>query len=162
MAQIQVRSLIQASADRAWDALADFGNIHLFNPHLSGSHLVEGGGSCGVGTRRQCDLKRGGALHERVVEWRPGESYMVEVSAPSMPVANMRTTMAVRSVAEGVCEVSMDCRYQPKYGILGRLLDALLLRHVMRSMLRGVVAGLGRYLAANPLAPGPSRHTGRA
>lgn len=155
MAQIQVRSIIDASAERAWDALADFGNIHLFNPHLSGSHLVEGGESCGVGTRRQCDLKRGGSLHERVVEWQPGESYTVEINAPSMPVTNMRTTMAVRSVGEGRCEVSMDSRYYPKYGIFGGLLDAIFLRHVMRSMLRGVVVGLDRYLRTSTPAPKP-------
>ncbi len=134
-----------------------FRNIHRFNPHLLGSHVLEGGESCGVGTRRQCDLKRGGSLHERVVEWRPGESHTVEIDAPSMPVTNMRTTMAVRSVGEGCCEVSMNSRYLPKYGMLGRLLDALFLRHVMRSMLRGVVVGLGRYFTTGTPAPKPPR-----
>lgn len=157
MAQIHVRSIIDAPVERAWDALADFGNIHLFNPYLSGSHFMEGRGSCGVGTRRQCDLKLGGSLHERVTEWRPGESYTVEINAPSMPVTHMYTTMAVRGVGEGRCEVSMDCRYQPKYGIVGRLLDALLLRHVMRFMFRGVVAGLGRYLTAGTPTPNSPR-----
>lgn len=147
MAQVRVSTIIDAPVERAWDALADFGNIHAFDPHLSGSHVVEGGDSCGVGTQRVCDMKRGGSLHERVVEWRPGESYTVEVDSRAMPVVSMVTTMAVRSVGGGRCEVSMDSLYQPKYGPMGRLMDALFMRRMMRSMLRGVVDGLDRYLA---------------
>ncbi len=144
---VRVKSIVNASAERTWDALADFGNIHRFNPYLAGSH-VDAGEACGVGTARVCDLKRGGSLHERVLEWRPGDSYTVAVEMPGMPVTGMRTKMAVRSIGDGRCEASMETSYQPKFGPAGHLLDALVLRHLIRHMLGGVLAGLGRYLTA--------------
>lgn len=157
MGAVQVQRVIDASAEQAWDALADFGNIHRFNPLLSGAHLLSEGAECGVGTERVCDLKYGGSLHERIIEWRPGESYTVEVDMPRVPVSNVRTHMAVQPLDGERCRVSMEMQYRPRFGPAGRLLDALMIRLMMRRMLAGVLAGLERYLVPSegtrPLSP---------
>ncbi len=152
MSSVTVRRVIETPSEQAWDALADFGNIHRFNPHLAGSHVLDEDAQCGVGTERVCDLKRGGALHERVVDWHPGESYTVEVQMPSMPVTDMRTTMAVRPVDATRCEVSMHMQYRPRFGPAGWLADRVMLRYVLRRMLAGVLVGLDRHLVTSDTA----------
>lgn len=148
MSSVTARRIVNAPARLAWDAMADLGNIHQFNPHLAGSHVLDEDASCGVGTERVCDLKRGGALHERVIDWRAGESYTVEVQMPGMPVTDMRTTMAVRPVDAARCEVSMRSEYRPRFGPAGWLADQVMLRHVLRHMFAGVLEGLDRHLVA--------------
>lgn len=153
MGSVSVRRIVPAPVERTWDTLADFGNIHRFNPHLAGSHVLDDE-QCGVGTERVCDLKRGGSLHERVIDWHPGKSYTVDVEMPGMPVTGMRTRMAVRAIDHTRCEVSMDTQYRPRFGPAGGLMDLLVLRHVIRYMLGEVLAGLDRYLAAEPASAG--------
>lgn len=61
---------------RGW--ISDYANIRRIHPLISRSY-VEGGASCGVGALRVCEMKGGMYLKERVVDWREGSQYTVDV-----------------------------------------------------------------------------------
>ena len=149
MGSVRVHRVVSVPANIAWDAIADLGSIHHFNPYLTGSHVVDEAEACCIGTERVCDLKAGGALRERVIEWVPGESYTVEVEMEGAPVDDVHTRMAVRPIDDRRCEVSMESSYRMRYGIAGRVADALVMRHLARRGLGKVLTGLDRHLAAS-------------
>ena len=98
MGTIIVTKNIAASADRAWAALADFGNIANFHPGLSGSHLLDGSAANGVGAERRCDIKDGNYLVERVRDWHEGQSYTIDIIESSMPVRRATATLSVKPI----------------------------------------------------------------
>lgn len=142
MASVEVTHRTSASPQVCWDLMADFANIDFFNPHLDRSHLLPGSPSRGIGTLRQCDLKGGrGHFRERVVAWNEGESYTVDIYEGTLPVDGTVTTLGLTPEGAGA-RLYMRTTYQPRHGLLGQVMDRLVLRRMFGSMLRGVLVGL--------------------
>lgn len=142
MTMLRAERDIAASAAVVWTLLKDFQHIDAFNPNLSRSFHIGDTPLEGVGAERRCELKdRRNWIEERVVDWRPGESYTVEIYAGTMPIRDVRTTLAVSPNGAGSRAV-MQINYTPKLGVLGQLLDQLLLRRKMIGLMRSVLEGL--------------------
>ena len=142
MGTLKVEREISADANSVWALLQDFPHIDAFNPNLSRSSHIGGTPVEGIGAERRCELKDGrNWIDERVIDWRPGQSYTVEIFAGTMPIRDVRTTLAVAPDGAGSRAV-MQISYTPKLGILGQLLDRLMLRRKMRGLMHKVLEGL--------------------
>lgn len=142
MPTITVTRKSKASTFRAWDLMSDFGAIDAFNPTLKESHLLDGSCEIGPGAERQCTLKDGkNYIHERVVDWQEGRSYRIEVFGGTMPMDDIVAELAVEPEGTGSL-LRMTMRYRPRWGLLGRLIEPVLLRPMMRHTMRRVIGGL--------------------
>lgn len=116
--KIKVKRTIQAPTEALWPYLADYANIAKFHPLLKGSAFIEGSHTCEVGTTRQCDMKDGNYIKERVTDWQEGSHYTIEVYETSMPVKDSSATIGVRSIGNGRSEAYMDLNMTPKNRIM--------------------------------------------
>jgi hypothetical protein len=143
MTRVYVTRPTTAGPETCWELIADFANIDFFNPHLSRSHLLEGSPERGVGTTRQCDLKDGkNFIRERVLTWKEGESYTVDIYDGTLPVASNITTLGLMPRAGGGSLLFMESVYQLRYGVFGAIMDALVMRRTSNAMLGKVLVGL--------------------
>ena len=141
----------EASPEAAWALLADFGNIDFFNPNLKSSYLLEGSTEQGVGTLRQCNLLDGkNYIRERVVEWNEGQSYTIEIYDGTMPLKNILTTLRVAPFGTGSL-LTMEMEYTPKYGLLGTVMNVVILKSYVEKMMRKVLSGLDAKAAMRPM-----------
>src|SRR6266545_2352527 len=147
MGQIHLRQRIEHPASAAWEWLKDFGNIHRIHPMIGRSYL-DGSATCGVGATRVCEMKMGGYyLRERVVDWKEGQSYTVDIYDTSMPMMGRSlATFGVRPLGVDSSEVYMDIDYSMKGGAFGRAIDALFMNSVMTRMMQGMFGKLDRAL----------------
>lgn len=154
MASIQVTRRINKDATTIWPILADFADIAKFNPFLAHSALIgerSAGGTCGVGTHRQCDMKFGNTyLREEIVEWKEGESYTAHIYESMMPVTKLFTTIGVKPAGKSESIVYMKSTYEPKLGFAGAIMDRIFLRWIMLFMFARVLKGLEAYSAKQP------------
>jgi hypothetical protein len=142
MPTITVTRKSKATPAAAWALMSDFGAIDAFNPTLKESHLLEGSCDIGLGAERQCTLKDGrNYIHERVVDWQEGRSYKIEVFGGTMPMDDLVAELAVAPDLTGSV-LRMTMAYRPRWGLVGRLIDPVLLRPMMRRTMRKVVRGL--------------------
>jgi uncharacterized protein YndB with AHSA1/START domain len=142
MQMVKVERDIAAVPSVVWALLEDFEHIAAFNPNLARSRHIGDAPREGLGAERRCDLKDGrNWIEERVVDWRPGEGYTVEIYAGTLPIRDVRTTLAVTPTEAG-SRTSMQIAYRPKYGILGKAIDKLVLRRQMRELMEKVLEGL--------------------
>ncbi len=140
-----------ASPAAVWELLADFGNIDFFNPNLKDSYLLEGSASHGVGTLRQCNLADGkNYIRERVVDWKEGESYTIEIFEGTMPLKNILTTLRVVPHGTGSL-LSMEMEYTPKYGPLGSVMNVIVLKRYVSEMMKKVLGGLDEKAIRRPV-----------
>jgi hypothetical protein len=101
-------------------------------------------GSCeiGPGAEQQYTLKDGkNYIHERVVDWQEGRSYRIEVFGGTVPMDEILAELAVEPEGAGSL-LRMPIRYRPRWGLLGRLIEPVLLRPILRHMMRRVIGGL--------------------
>lgn len=150
MGQIHLRHQFPYPAPEVWGWLSDYTNIHRIHPLIEKSY-AEGSKSCGVGAVRVCEMKGGMRLKERVVDWREGGQYTVDVFETTMPMmARSTVTLGVRPVNVGASEVFIDAEYAMKYGLIGGVADVLFMNRMMRAVLGAMFNNLERSLRGAP------------
>ena len=135
---ISIKRTINAPSDALWDYLADYSNIHKFHPLLKGSDFVDGAHTCELGSTRQCDMKDGSYLKERITDWKEGSHYSVEIYETSMPVKEARATIGVKAIGENQSEAYMYMNMKPKYKLLQPMMYLMFQFFAGPSILRGL------------------------
>ena len=155
MSTITVTHSYPQAPSEVFAALNDFAGVHRYHPLLESSPLVEGTPAAGAGSERVCYLLDGNTLHERIVDAKTDESLTVEVVDTSMPVAKMIGKFDLTPVAEGGTELTMTADFELKMGILGKVLDKLVVARKFEGNLNLLLVSLGEYLrTGEPVARG--------
>ena len=111
MSSVSMKTTIAASADAVWEVISDFNGIGKFVAAVAGS-TMEGSG---VGAVRTLTFQDGGQVVERL-EGLDAQartlSYSI-LSAP-LPLADYVSTMTVRGLGGGRCELAWSSTFEPK------------------------------------------------
>ena len=131
---------ILAPHHAVWAALEDFGGVSVWAPYMNRSKLV-GSLRTGVGTRRIMHHDLGFNFEEMVTEWTDGEGYSFDVYRAPYPMKDVHETWSLKH-DDGLSTVTTEVNYNMRMGVLGRMLDQILVQFIvlreMRSGLRGL------------------------
>jgi uncharacterized protein YndB with AHSA1/START domain len=135
---------IEAPVEAVWSAISDLEAVRHYNPMVAAVRIISAAPT-GVGAARRCDLKPKGQVEERVWKWAAPRSIGLEVAASDWPIVFMRweTTLEPQSRAT-VVRQQMD--YRLRFGPLGAVLDAMMMRRKLDGAVRDVFANLKRYV----------------
>ena len=141
MKELRTEIEIDASPERVWEVLADFGGVSNWAPTITESRSLTEANE-GVGAERTCDHVKMGTLEERIVDWEEGEryAYIVTKGLP-MPMKSLKNDWSTAS-ANGATRVDLKMVFETKFGPLGRMMEAMLLRRMMRKEMAITLAGL--------------------
>ena len=131
---------INASSDDVWAALADIGSIAVWNPGVKESRQTSNG-EVTYGAGRYCNLGGKNYLQEEVVTFEPPSHITFRIVDTNLPFdfADIRFTLS----AEGEqTTVEVSPLYQLKFGVVGKLLDVLLVKPTYRKGMRDLLKGL--------------------
>ncbi len=124
MRSIKVSKRIPSAPARVWAVLADFPNIATWNTGVAKSFATSDSTS-GVGAQRHCDLAPFGELEETVKEWDDARRMVISIdSAKKLPFAKGEATF-ILSPADDATEVSVDYKYEPRFGLFGQIMGKL-------------------------------------
>ncbi|MDX2018973.1 MAG: SRPBCC family protein [Deltaproteobacteria bacterium] len=163
MTTLRHQTRIEAPITLVWQAVAgDLTAVQRYNPMVSSARLLTDTQE-GVGASRRCELKPRGFVEERVWEWTPLKAIGLEVVASGWPIVFMkwRTELAADGAAT---VVTQQMNYRLKFGPLGFLMDALMMRRKLDSGIRDIFENLKRYVESGGVqsvdgrtSPRPSR-----
>lgn len=140
MAVVTVHAEIDAPPAQVWAVLADFPNVYRWNPGVERSHATSDHDTGAAATRR-CDLFDGGYLEERIIDFDPDRSMVVDIFETSLPLVRNVVTFTVAPRGTG-SSVGCSADYSLKYGPLGVLLDWIVGRRQARNGFRDMLHGL--------------------
>lgn len=146
MTHIKHEIRIDAAKEKVWAAIADLGGVAKFNPAVKKSYYLSEQRE-GVGASRRCELRPFGAIDEKAIEWKDGESVTLEIFSgeKAPPFKSAIGVMSVEDVGDAtVARLALD--YELKYGVLGILMDRLLVRRQFKKMVPAILAGLKRHV----------------
>lgn len=139
---------IEAPRTEVWKVLADLGSIEKWHPGVVRSYSTsdEPGGE---GATRHCDVKGMGGntafLEERAFEWREGESFKMDIYETNLPIKGNVVTFTVADDGDAtLVKISPD--YKLKFGLIGSLMDKLMVRRRFEQGIEEMAAGLKRYI----------------
>ena len=137
---------INAPREKVWSVLASLDALDQYDPGIRKSKIVSSQKE-GLGAARQCDLTPGGWFKERVAEWRPHEGLAFELFECTLPVRRLKHSYTLTPDSGGTV-VNQRMEYELKFGPLGRLMDAVMVRRKWNNGIQGFFAGLKRYVEA--------------
>ena len=151
MTRVAVEARIGASKDRVWDVIADLGAVSVWNPALADSHYTSAAKG-GLEASRHCDFPDGGYVKERVVEWRPGEAFTLDLYEGTVPFASATGSMSVSEDRDGTI-VTLALEYELKSDTPVDPQEVE--RQNREDLLPLVLAGLKHYVETGEPMPSP-------
>ena len=132
---------INVPASKVWEVLGDFASIERYSASVDRSPLLPGKTE-GVGTKRICHFYNKTSVVEEITRFEDGKSFDIVLTEYSMPLKSLHATMGVRAVNNTSSEIYMSMDYVVKFGPIGWVMGALLMRPVMNKVIKGTLKGL--------------------
>jgi uncharacterized membrane protein len=144
MAIIHNEITIDAPIEKIWNALSDIEELDKYDPTVKSSVAITNKKS-GIGSRRKVDMKDGkNWFEEECTVWQPNTALTFELQACSFPVHQLKHSYSFQEKA-GRITVKQVMEYRVKFGIFGKLLDALMIRKQSDAGIKKFMAGLKKY-----------------
>jgi hypothetical protein len=123
---------IQAPLDAVWRAIAgDLTTVQHYNQMVSSARFLTEQHE-GIGAMRRCELKPKGFVEERVWDWSPNRAIGLEVTASEWPIVFMKWKTEISGDGKATV-ASQEMNYKLKFGPIGALMDALMMRRKLDS-----------------------------
>ncbi len=143
---------IHAPREKVWSVLAALDALDQYDPGVQKSTVISAQRD-GLGAERRCDLTPGGWFKERVAEWRPPEALAFELVECTLPVRRLKHSYTLTPDAGGTI-VRQRMEYELKFGLLGQLMDAVMVRKQWNIGIQGFFAGLKQFAETGERRPG--------
>jgi ligand-binding SRPBCC domain-containing protein len=135
---------IDAPLEKVWSVLATLDALERYDPGVVKSAIVTPIHE-GPGAARRCDLKPGGWFKERIAEWKPNQSLSFELFECTLPVRRLKHRYTLTPDGSGTT-VHQRMEYELKFGPLGKLMDAMMVRRKWDAGIKGFFSGLKHYV----------------
>ncbi len=143
---------ISAPPEKVWSVLASLESLDQYDPGIKKSEIVSPSKE-GAGSTRRCDLTPGGWLKEQVADWNPHHSISFELLECTLPVRRLKHSYTLTQDGGGTL-VRQRMEYELKFGPLGKVMDALMVRNKWDAGIKGFFAGLKHFVETGQRPPG--------
>jgi ligand-binding SRPBCC domain-containing protein len=132
---------IDAPIDRIWTILANVTELAEYDPTVRASELTSANG-VGLDAARRVTMRDGKHwFEERVATFEPNSALAFELTACNFPIRRLRHSYSF-AADDGRTTVTQVMAYTPKFGPLGRLMDAAILRRSFHAGVKQFLTGL--------------------
>jgi ribosome-associated toxin RatA of RatAB toxin-antitoxin module len=144
MTILQNEIIINAPVEKIWQALSNIEELDKYDPTVKNSIALTQEKS-GIGAKRKVNMLDGkNWFEEKVTVFQPGEALTYELTACSFPIHKLKHSYSFEKTGTQI-KVKQVMEYQVKFGFLGRMMDALMIRKQSDSGIKKFFSGLKKY-----------------
>ncbi|HRC91900.1 MAG: SRPBCC family protein [Saprospiraceae bacterium] len=145
MAIIHNEITVNASIDAVWVMLANPELLDQYDPTVKKSTLISPE-KTGVGAKRKVTMMDGkNWFEEKITEFKPNEVLTYQLTACSFPIKELKHGYSFEK-AGNQTTIKQVMTYTVKFGLLGKLLDLLMIRKQSDKGIKKFFAGLKSYV----------------
>jgi ribosome-associated toxin RatA of RatAB toxin-antitoxin module len=152
MSSVTKTIIVATTPAKAWALISDVSTVQKWHPKVDTSPVLSES-SVGIGATRRCNFYDGTSVVEEVVDQEPGKFLKVELSEFSMPLSSASAELGLRSLSSDRTEVSISMEYETKFGPIGWVMDAVMMKSMMGKVFEQVLDGLKHHLETDELIP---------
>ena len=148
MATIHNEITINASVEKIWEALANVEMLDKYDPNVKQSTVlttIKGG----LGAKRKvlmCDGKNW--FDEKITVFKPNEALTYQLTDCSFPIKGLTHSYSFENIGTQA-KVKQEMQYTVKFGLFGKLLNAIMIRKQSDTGIKKFFAGLKSYVETN-------------
>ena len=145
MATIRNEILIKAPIEKIWEVLATPDLLDKYDPTVKKSTVLTAAKK-GIGAKRMVEMLDGeNWFEESVTEFKVNEALTYELTACSFPIHKLKHSYSFEIVG-GQTKIKQVMDYTVKFGLFGKLLDALMIRKQSDNGIKKFFAGLKTFI----------------
>ena len=144
--QVKIKTNCNIDANDAWNQLQNFSIPHKYIPFLQNTMILSNQ-SNGVGAYRRVFTKYT-YTDETVIKWEEGSGYTIKLHRNNQqpyPFISATFTYQIVPIDEYSCELIGIFKYHLPFGMIGKVLNQLLLGIIIRFNIRRVMMGMKSY-----------------
>jgi uncharacterized protein YndB with AHSA1/START domain len=135
---------IDAPIEKIWTALTNMEELEKYDPTVLKSTATTEAKN-GLGAARKVDMRDGkNWFLEKVTVFKPNEVLEFELTACSFPVHQLKHSYTFQTSGSQT-KVKQVMQYQVKFGLLGKIMDSLMIRKKSDKGIKQFLAGLKSY-----------------
>ena len=141
MTTLNNRITVNASVEELWKVLSDLEELAKYDPTVKTSTIISA-------HRTGLDAKRKVLMHdgknwfeEKITEFEPSRALCFQLTDCSFPIKGLRHSYRFKPTSAGT-EVEQVMEYTVKFGLLGKVLDRLMIRKQTSAGIQKFFAGL--------------------
>ena len=144
MATIHNQITVNASVDKLWDILTDLELLDRCDPAVKKSTLVSAQ-KTGMGAKRKIDMLDGkNWFEEKVTVFKPNDALTYQLTDCTFPVKALKHSYSFEIIGTQT-RVKQVMEYTVKFGLLGKLLNSLMISKQFDHGIKKFLAGLKSY-----------------
>lgn len=139
---------IKASVEKVWGILSTPDLLDKYDPTVKKTNLISAERT-GIGAKRKVDMLDGkNWFEEKIVEFEPMKKLSYQLTDCTFPIKGLKHTYTFTSEGENV-RVQQIMEYTVKFGLLGKLLDKLVMSKQFNGGIKKFFDGLKNYAENN-------------
>lgn len=145
MATIHNEITVNASIDKVWTMLTDLELLDKYDPTVKKSTLLSPE-KTGIGAKRKVQMLDGkNWFDEKITEFKPNEALTYQLTDCSFPIKGLEHSYSFENIGNQT-KVKQVMQYTVKFGLLGKLLDSLMIRKQSDAGIKKFFGGLKTYV----------------
>src|SRR5688572_1027204 len=127
MATIKNEITIDAPIEKIWNSLTDLELLDKYDPTVKKSILISDE-KTGIGAKRKVHMRDGkNWFDEKITVFKTNEALTYQLTDCSFPVKGLKHSYSFEKIGNQT-KVKQIMEYTVKFGLFGKLLDALMIR----------------------------------
>ena len=148
MATIQNEILVNAPIEKIWDALANIEMLDKYDPTVKTSIALSENKS-GLNAKRKVQMLDGkNWFDEKVTVFKPNEALTYQLTDCSFPIKGLQHSYSFEKIGDQI-KVKQVMQYSVRFGLFGKLLDAMMIRKQSDNGIKKFFLGLKSYTEKN-------------
>ena len=148
MATIHNEITVNASVEKVWSILTDLELLEKYDPTVKKSTLISTE-KTGIGAKRKVDMLDGkNWFDEKITVFKPNEALTYQLTECSFPIKELRHSYNFERIGTQT-KVKQVMEYTVKFGLLGKLLDSMMIRKQSDGGIKKFFKGLKTYTETN-------------
>lgn len=144
MAIIHNEIIINAPVEKIWEILATPEILDQYDPTVKKSTLISTE-KTGIGAKRKVDMLDGkNWFEERITVFEPNKSIAYQLTDCSFPIKGLKHTYSFEKTSNQI-KVRQVMEYTVKFGLLGKLMDAMMIRKQSDAGIKKFFGGLKQF-----------------
>lgn len=148
MTTLQNEITINASVEKLWEILADASILDQYDPTVKKCTLISSNKS-GIDAKRKVDMLDGkNWFEEKITVFEPYKALSFQLTDCSFPIKGLKHSYSFEKVGTQT-KVKQLMEYTVKFGLLGKLLDSIMIRKQSDQGIKKFFAGLKQFAEKN-------------
>jgi ribosome-associated toxin RatA of RatAB toxin-antitoxin module len=144
MATIHNEIIINAPVEKIWAIITDLALLERYDPTVLSSTIISAE-KTGIGAARKVDMRDGrNWFNEQITMLQPNHALTIQLTECSFPIKGLKHSYSFEKIGTQT-KVTQVMEYTVKFGLLGKLIDSIMIRKQSDTGIKKFFAGLKSY-----------------